>query len=1151
MQMNMRFPPSQERQIRNMTRLQYILKSFIHYFKANLLVALGVAISAMVLTGSLIIGDSVRYSLQQATFYRLGETTHLVSVVERYFRQEMAAEIESYNPDILAAPILLLEGMAVADGGELRANKVQIVGVDSNFEEIAKTPLFAELQNNEIAISKNLAERLQVAEGDNILVRIKKASLIPMNAPFVSAEETSVSLRASVKKVVSKNELGRFSLKNSQTAPFNIFVSIDRLNRLMEFEGKANQLLIVTNLETPDVATAVKYSLTPADAGLSLKTIEATNEIEVSTERVFLEDKVAETLGKLPDADLILTYFVNGIKASPNPSEGGGQEAAKRTSREAGSRKTEDRSGGKLETLNSERATDNEQPATSNEQPATSSIPYSFVSSIPDAQLADNEIILNRWASDDLNAEIGDSITLKYLEIGPLRKLIEKEASFVLIDIIPMDSEWNDSTRVPHLPGLSDAGHCREWEAGVPIDLDAIREKDEKYWDDYKGTPKGYVSQNAALQMWSNRFGNYTAVRYPAASFNEDNYKQLFAQEISPADLGMAVEPIRQQGIQAAQNGTDFSGLFIGLSFFILVAAIILTALLFRFNLENRSAQVGLLAALGFQDKQVRSFYHWEGLVISAFGALVGLVISVFYTRLVFKILNSLWFEIVRTDVLEIKILPFTLIIGFIISVLVSLLAIFVSLKRFQNQKAVELQKRLQPNAKRWGGLKDALLYASLILASIIFVLQLFAEQSNPSMFFLSGGLLLIGFIMLFSKTIARVEGRRKSEIRLGQLAQINLTRNTSRSLTVVILFALGTFLVVSTGSNKLDLFANAQDKTSGTGGFLYFAETTMPVLFDINNPDKRAEEGIIEDFTAVQFRKLEGDDASCLNLNRIAQPAVLGVDPGDLQGRFSFATKLKELGDTEPWQILEERFDDGTIPAIADQTVIQWGLGMKVGDVLLYQNEKGDTLKLKLIAGTTPSIFQGFLIISNQNFIQNYPTSSGSNLFLIDGDPENAVSIGEELQSVFRDYGWEMSSTAKRLVEFYSVTNTYLSIFLALGALGLILGTIGLAVILARTILERRREIAVMQAVGFTAVSIFKMLIGEYFILLFVGVLMGFATALVSTLPAFLSSNTGVSFSTVALVVALILINGVIWIVGLSWFSLQKKTLVTGLQVE
>jgi hypothetical protein len=128
-----------------MTKFQYILKSFIHYFRANLLVALAVAISTMVLTGSLIIGDSVQHSLKQATFYRLGETTHLVSVVERYFRQEMAVEIELDNSEIKATPVLLLEGMAVADGGQQRANKVQVVGVNSDFHEISKTPLLSEL----------------------------------------------------------------------------------------------------------------------------------------------------------------------------------------------------------------------------------------------------------------------------------------------------------------------------------------------------------------------------------------------------------------------------------------------------------------------------------------------------------------------------------------------------------------------------------------------------------------------------------------------------------------------------------------------------------------------------------------------------------------------------------------------------------------------------------------------------------------------------------------------------------------------------------------------------------------------------------------------------------------------------------------------
>jgi putative ABC transport system permease protein len=1105
-----------------MTRFRYILKTFTHYFKQNLLVALGVVVSTAVLTGALIIGDSVRYSLEQSTFSRLGETTHLVSVTERYFRQEMAAEIEAINPEIKATSVLLLEGVAVADGGENRVNRVQVIGVDADFEDISNTSFFSELQDNEIAISQNLAERLQVKEGDNLLVRIKKASLIPMNAPFVSAEETSVSLRATIKKVVQKDELGRFNLKNSQTAPYNIFVSIERLNRIMEFEGKANQILISTNLETEKVAETVKKCLTPADAGLQLKKIETTNETEISTERVFLEEKISVTLNKLPDAELILTYFVNAIEKK-GEGRGEGKEAA-------------------IVSMQSSTINHN-----------SSSIPYSFVSSLPNTSLDKNEIILNRWAADDLNAKPGDKIILKYLEIGPLRQLIDKETEFIVKEVIPMDSKWSDATRAPHLPGLSDAGHCREWEAGVPINLDAIREKDEKYWDDYKGTPKAFVSKSAALKMWSNRFGNYTAVRFPTETFNEDKYNQLFAQEIEPADLGMTISPIREQGVQAAQNGTDFSGLFIGLSFFLLLAGIILTALLFRFNLESRSTQIGLFDALGFQQKQVRGFFLKEGFVVAMFGGILGLIVSVFYTSLVFKILNTLWFEIVRTDVLLIKIYPTTLISGLIISVLVSLIAIFISVKRFGKQRTADLQKQIISTEKSGRKLLlNGMMYTSLFIAFGIFIFQITgSEQMNPALFFVSGILLLTGLLLTFRISLFRVEAKKRESLNARGLAMLNLTRNKSRSLTVVTLFALGTFLVVSTGSNKLDLFANAQDKTSGTGGFLWFAETTIPVLFDMNSTEKRAEEGILEDFTAIQFSKVEGDDASCLNLNRISQPAILGVEPEMLNDRFTFATKMKEIGETDLWLALNKQFEDGTIPAIADQTVIQWGLGMKVGDILLYQNEIGDTLRLKLIAGTTPSIFQGYVIISYENFLKNYPTHSGTSVFLVEGKPENQQAISDELQSVFRDYGWEMQSTATRLVEFYSVTNTYLSIFLALGALGLILGTIGLAVILARTLLERRREIALMQAVGFSTRPIFRIITGEYLLLLFAGVLIGFAAAVVATLPAFLSAGSDASFSTVALVTGLILLNGFLWIFGLTWFSLQKKTLVTGLRVE
>jgi putative ABC transport system permease protein len=1109
-----------------MTRFSYILKSFKHFLKANLLVALGVAVSTMIIAGSLIIGDSIRYSLGQSVYYRLGNTTHVVGVTERYFRQEMADEIEADNPEIQVAPVLLLEGVAVAGGGQHRVNRVQVTGIDDRFEKIAATSVYSGLSDNEIIISDNLAEKLEAGEGDNILVRIRKASLIPMNAPFVSAEETSVSMWASIKKVVGKEEMGRFGLKTSQTAPYNIFLSIGRLNRLMEFNGKANHLLVSTHLGTDAVGTSVKNCLTPADAGLKVKYIEATDEWEVSTERVFMEPKVATTLEQLPGAHPVITYFVNEIGIDKYD----GKNIRVLSVNEAGGNGRNLTQGGKGK-----------------------SIPYSFVSSVAGERLADHEVILTEWAANDLNANPGDNVRLKFFEIGPLRQLVEKEYEFILKEIVPMNRIWADSTRMPWLPGLSDAGHCREWDAGVPINLDAIRDKDEDYWAEWKGAPKAYVSLNKAKEMWENRFGIYTAVRFPGKMFDKEGYDLIFAGNIFPGDLGIAVEPIRETGLIAAQNGTDFSGLFLGLSFFILVAAIILSVLLFRFNLETRSSEVGLLSALGFRVMQVRSIFVWEGFIIALVGGIAGLFLSVFYTEGVFRILNTLWFDIVRTNVLLINVKPQTLFLGLIISLMVSTGAIYLSIIRYQKRKTAELQKRTVAKLRESSRTAlTALMWILLCVPVILTALQLFRKDLlNPVLFFLSGGMLLFGLLLVMVKILTRTDVNETSRIRLERLSVLNLARNRGRSLTVVVLFALGTFVVISTGSYKLDLFANSQDKLSGTGGFLYFAETTMPVLYNINDPAKRAEEGFTEEFTAVQFRQVTGDDASCLNLNRIVQPAILGVNPEALSGRFSFAAVMKGVESTDLWMLLNEPLDDGTVPAIADQTVIQWGLGKKVGDILLYQNEKGDTMRLKLIAGTIPSIFQGYVIISNKLFLENYPSSSGSYIFLIDGDSQREEQIGEELQMVYRDFGWEMESTALRLVEFYSVTNTYLSIFLALGALGLILGTIGLAVILARTILERRNEIALMQAIGFRTGKLFRLLVTEYLILLSAGVFAGFVTAVTATLPSFISSASDASLATVAFITGLIMVNGIIWIMGLSVVSLRDKNLVTGLRSE
>ena len=727
-----------------------------------------------------------------------------------------------------------------------------------------------------------------------------------------------------------------------------------------------------------------------------------------------------------------------------------------------------------------------------------------------------------------------------------------------------MEGIWSDSTLMPHLPGLSDAGHCREWEAGVPIALDKIRPKDEDYWEQYKGIPKGFVSASLAQELWSNRFGNYTAIRLPDQGFTAEDLTGIFRAGIQPAGIGMAVLPVREDGLAAARGGVDFSQLFLGLSFFLLVAAILLSTLIFRFNLENRATQTGTLIQLGFRNFQIFRIMLLEALIVATGGIMAGTIMAMLYTRIVFQFLNTLWWDIVRTDVLFIQINPHTLITGGVISLLVILPAVGWPLRRFLKKQVAELHRKVDDfrNVKH----KKAKAAASIILPLLSVLLVIWqlleGEGRNPGLFFLAGGLLLPGLLLWAGRWLIPVkemdqgndvqeENAPRESFTLPGLVRINLARNRSRSVTVVILFALGTFLVVSTGANRQDMFAGAGKKSSGAGGFHYFAETSVPVLFDMNDPSRRASEGLPPDFTATQFMRVDGDDASCLNLNRISNPAILGVDPRQLSGRFTFATATDDVNPNDPWVSLEKDLPGGVIPAIADQTVILWGLGMKVGDTLLYQNETGDTLRLKLIGGLAPSIFQGFVIISSNHFLNNYPTHSGSSVFLIEAGNGEVEETGEELQMVFRDYGWEMNQAPQRLNEFYSVTNTYLSIFLALGALGLALGTIGLAIVLARTILERRQELAVLRALGFRKASIVALLAGEYGRLLLAGVAIGFVAAVVATLPAFFSENTSISFSTVAWVVVIILVNGFFWIYGLATLMVKPDKLTDALRSE
>jgi ABC-type antimicrobial peptide transport system permease subunit len=99
--------------------------------------------------------------------------------------------------------------------------------------------------------------------------------------------------------------------------------------------------------------------------------------------------------------------------------------------------------------------------------------------------------------------------------------------------------------------------------------------------------------------------------------------------------------------------------------------------------------------------------------------------------------------------------------------------------------------------------------------------------------------------------------------------------------------------------------------------------------------------------------------------------------------------------------------------------------------------------------------------------------------------------------------------STAERLASFHRVENTYLSTFQALGGLGLLLGTFGLAAVLLRNVLERRRELALLSAVGFRQRDLVVMIAAENLLLLVLGLVAGTLTALLAIAPALAERGT------------------------------------------
>lgn len=1102
-----------------MTHWSFILRNLGFHWRAHLALLLGAAMASAVLTGALVVGDSMRASLQHLALARVGRIEASLSVPDRFVRSELADDL-AVDLGAFAAAVLDLPGRASVADPAGRSAPVRVLGVDGNFGLLGSDDPAADCPPppGEVALSAAVAAALGASTGDTVVLRISKPELIPGETTFGRAAASRASGRLRVAAVLGDDAFARYSLTSDPEPPPNVFVPLAWLQQEAGLTGRVNVVLtagIGSRRVTPELADAALHRLLRlSDIGARLVPLPGPEErVELRSERIFLDRELVRAADSCwPGAIGVFTYFVNEVRAGVRATPYSMVSAFAPLRARPGLR-----------------------------DPARRDPLSSLVGDLTN----DDAIVLTDWLAEDLHARPGDAVDLAYYTLSPAQQLVEQTRRFTVMRTLPLDYIPYGHTLAPNLPGMEDAASCRDWNSAVPVDFSRIRPKDEEFWNAHRGTPKAFVSLAAARRAWSNRHGELTAIRTLADRESRDQTEQRLLDELVPADLGLRFAPVRERALAASRGAVDFGQLFIGFSLFLMAAALLLLGLLTAFAIAQRRTESGILRGIGFTRRGLVGLYRVEFAAVAALGCAAGAAAGTAYARLLLLGLARWWGGAIGSTPIRFEASPGSLVAGAAAALAMSLVTMSLAMRRQSHQPPRALLQSAgddPPSASATAAGARLAAVSSAGAGVILLVARLRAERPAVA-FFLAGALLLVAALAALHAVLARPPSEAGLR-RRWQLAARNAVRRRRRSMAVAAMLACGVFVVVAISSQQPPA-ERLDDPRSGSGGFAFLAELSAPLVRDLRDPAARTayglEDAVLDGVDVVPLRVRNGDDASCLTLSRAQLPRLLGVDPDRLARRGAFSFVRHEgppSRDAPPWWVLDT--PGGEIPVVGDEATVTWGLHLKLGDTLAYPNESGQPATLRIAGILRNSVLQGSLIVSDASFRSLFPSEPGHRMLMVAAPPARQATVRDALRRAFDDDGIRIIGTADRLAALASVEHTYLSIFGALGALGLLLGTLGLGLVVLRNGLERRAELALLRATGYRRRTLVALVVAEHAGLLAAGLAAGAVAAGLAVLPA----ARGTPWAATGLVVASLFASGLACVLVAAAWALRGDPL-------
>ena len=993
-----------------------IYRNIVFYKRYYKLVATAALITVAVITGSLVVGDSVRTTLIKRVAERLGDTETII-FSRNSFLEERILKTPALKDGTRG--VLLTNGFVSESGRQI---PVFVWGVDD-----------LPITKGAARINTALLNGMGTKQPEAIVLRLPATGLVPSGSLFVT-ENYTTGLRLDYDGIVEMKDGGNISLKNEQTIPLNIFVNRNELAEAMQIERKINLLLANREIDAADFEQAWDYTV----SGLTVSEMDGFTEI--TSDRIFLQDEVVASIcnnNRAPNR--LFSYLANTIERMDDSS------------------------------------------ATKQD------IPYSFVTAMDRYKgdiLQPDEIVLSDYAANRLNAQTGNRIKVSYYTSKDLKTLQTCSVTLRVKKIVPLNELVEDRTLSAEFPGLSDVEKCTDWDSDLPINMDLIKDEDEKYWELYRTTPKAIFAYNAVADDWSNEYGSATAIRLDNVSksshyviSNENNQVEDSYVPISPLSGGVGgaslhsgmfgiqlIHP-RAAGVFAAMNGVDFSGLFLALGIFIIISAVLLMIVPLSEMLYQRNKEISLLKAIGYSRKRIIRLIWRESAPVVLVASVAGVLVGIIYTSLIMWLLGSIWKGATHTDGFSVYPDIPTILAGSLAGVSLSLFILHRTIIHNLKDKKADVKMK-SVSLKRQRIVAIIAFSIALVLIGINFLLL-----QSVSLFVGAGITLLATAAIGGNYMICRNGSLFSGSFNDKKMIWNTLFANKNQVLLSFLSLASGVFIVFSVGLNRQG-FDNSAQLHAGTGGYTLWCESTVPVYHNMATREGREKLSLTTlpaGIEILQCLRYSADDASCLNLNKVTTPTVLGIDMDKLsESEFRILQNIYSLDGKDAFGKMQSPANPPVYPALVDATVLAWSLGMKLGDTLYYVGDGGQNVAIQL-AGTLPNtIFQGNILIDKFFFQEIWKQTTGSEVFLLKTDESEKEAVKMLLSQAMNEYGVLVTTTSDRLKQFNSVTDTYLTIFMTLGGIGLLLGIMSFIIVVRKSLAARRKEIALYRTLGF-----------------------------------------------------------------------------------